>query len=235
MDPADSQFHEGLKKRVMSLEEEKKSLERCLESYDEAQEKKLDAKSEKQINMYIKEKTVSEEKMDKATATAEEMYEYALRMATEKRDKDRTLAEEVYEYALRKATEKRDKERTLSEQAYEYAVNKANEKRDKDRTMATTTHEKYRDYCNGHIERLGGSTEVPDPERIIRKKKELLEIDLELSLSKRQLELWEIVNNPDYVHKIVLPAKTWVPSPELLAEEAKLKELKDSWTPEPEY
>jgi hypothetical protein len=213
MDPADSQFHEGLKKRVMSLEEEKKSLERCLVSYDEAQEKKLDAKSEKQINMYIKEKTVSEEKMDKATATAEEVYDYALRMATEKRDKDIRMAEQAYEYALRKATEKRDK----------------------DRTMATTTYEKYRDYCNGHIERLGGSARVPDPERIIRKKKELLEIDLELSLSKRQLDLWEIVNKSDYVHKVVLPEKTWIPSPEVLAEEAKLKELRESWIPEPEY
>lgn len=213
MDSVDSQFHEGLKKRVMSLEEGKKVLERCLESYTEAQEKKLDAKSEKQIDMYIKEKTLSEEKMDSS----------------------KSVIEDAYEYAIRKATEKRDNDIRMAEQAYEYAVGKATEKRDKDRTAATTAYEKYRDYCNGHIERLGGSIEIPDPERIIRKKKELLEIDSELSLTKRQLELWELVNNPDYVHKIVLPAKTWVPSPELLAEEAKLKELKDSWTPEPEY
>jgi hypothetical protein len=191
MDPTDSQFHEGLKKRVMSLEEQKKVLERCLESYTEAQEKKVDAKSEKQINMYIKEKGSSLAAFEKEKQKAEELYEAAVKRASDKRDKD------IY--------------------------------------VATKDYEKYRDYCNGHIERLGGSTEVPDPERIIRKKKELLEVSYEYSSIKRQLELWEIVNKPDYVHKVFLPEKTWVPSPELLAEEEKLKELRESWIPEPEY
>jgi len=191
MDPADSQFHEGLKKRFMSLEEEKKVLERCLESYSEAQDKKVDAKSEKQINMYIKEKDSSLAAFEKEKEKAEELYEAAVRRASDKRDKD------IY--------------------------------------IATKAYEKYRDYCNGHITRLGGSTEIPDPERIIRKKKELLEIDSELFLTKRQLELWELVNKPDYVHKVVLPEKTWIPSPEVLAEEAKLKELREYWIPEPEY
>jgi hypothetical protein len=191
MDSTDSQFHEGLKKRVMSLEEQKKVLERCLESYTEAQDKKVDAKSEKQINMYIKEKGSSLAAFEKEKEKAEELYEAAVKRASDKRDKD------IY--------------------------------------VATTTYEKYRDYCNGHIERLGGSTEVPDPERIIRKKKELLEVSYEYSSVKRQLELWEIVNKPDYVPKVFLPEKTWVPSPELLAEEEKLKELRESWIPEPEY
>jgi hypothetical protein len=191
MDSTDSQFHEGLKKRVMSLEEQKKVLERCLESYTEAQDKKVDAKSEKQINMYIKEKGSSLAAFEKEKEKAEELYEAAVKRASDKRDKD------IY--------------------------------------VATTTYEKYRDYCTGHIERLGGSTEVPDPERIIRKKKELLEVSYEYSSVKRQLELWEIVNKPDYVPKVFLPEKTWVPSPELLAEEEKLKELRESWIPEPEY
>ena len=175
----------------MSLEEQKKVLERCLESYTEAQDKKVDAKSEKQINMYIKEKGSSLAAFEKEKEKAEELYEAAVKRASDKRDKD------IY--------------------------------------VATTTYEKYRDYCTGHIERLGGSTEVPDPERIIRKKKELLEVSYEYSSVKRQLELWEIVNKPDYVPKVFLPEKTWVPSPELLAEEEKLKELRESWIPEPEY
>ena len=209
----DIEFEVTKRKELQHLLKDKENIERLLESYEEAQAKKLDVKSQKQIDMYIKEKTDSERKMDKATATTEEVYEYALRMATERRDKDIRMAEQAYDYALRKATEKRDK----------------------DRTLATTTYEKYRDYCNGHIERLGGSTEIPDPERIIRRKKELDIINTKLFYVQTILNNWKIVNKPDYVSKVVIPAKTWVPSAAALEEERKVKELRKMFVPEPEY
>ena len=133
------------------------------------------------------------------------------------------------------AEQKLERERQKAEDVYESTVRRAADKRDKDISLATSAYEKYRDYCNGHITRLGGSTETPCPERIIRRKKELDIINAKLFYVQSILKNWELVNQPDYVPKVVLPAKTWVPSSELLAEEKRVMELRMNYVPEPEY
>ena len=96
---------------------------------------------------------------------------------------------------------------------------------------AEAKFEDYRRYCNKQMEALT-TNQQPDPERIVKYKMRLDQIDASILTKKLTLAHYAIADKPDYIPVVVLPAKTWVPTEAALAEEAECARVRAMQVPE---
>jgi hypothetical protein len=96
---------------------------------------------------------------------------------------------------------------------------------------AEAKFEDYRRYCNKQMEALT-TNQQPDPERIVKHKMRLDQIDASILTKKLTLAHYAIADRPDYIPVVVLPPKTWKPTEAALAEEAECARMRAMQVPE---
>jgi hypothetical protein len=90
----------------------------------------------------------------------------------------------------------------------------ARERFENEKKGAEEKYEKYRDYCNSQIELLSGK-KVDEPERILRAKIQLRELNNKLEYKRLFLDSFDNAGKSSFVH--ILPEATWNVNPDLEA------------------
>ena len=93
-------------------------------------------------------------------------------------------------------------------------VNKAEAKLEREKKLLEEKFEKYRDYCNSQIEQISGK-KPSDPERIIRAKIQLRELNGKLSFKETILSKFQEIEETGNPCVHILPERWWAPNPEL--------------------
>lgn len=106
---------------------------------------------------------------------------------------------------------------TKSQKRLEYFLSEmtlARERFEKEAKELEKKYEKYRDYCNSQIELLSGK-KVDEPERILRAKIQLREINNKIEYKRLFLDNFDKAGKSSFVH--ILPETNWIVNPDLEA------------------